>query len=122
MSRVLVVDDYPDGCTVLVRRLAHAGIDARSAASGPEALSIIRADRPEVVLLDLWMPNMDGLAVLKDIRADPRFDAVAVLMYTAVIDLDSQLKALAMGAQGYIDKGTPFDDLRAELDRRLTRA
>jgi DNA-binding response OmpR family regulator len=115
MPFVLVVDDHVENCVPLVRLFRHATMDAQPVASGQAALAAMAARRPDVVLLDVMMPDMDGFDVLGVIRADRRFDGVAVVMYTAVVDRESRVRALHMGAQGYVIKGTSFADLRAEI-------
>ena len=111
MGRVLVVDDNLTNCAPLVRLLAHSRVDATWALSGTEALAVLDTFRPDVILLDVMMPGMDGFDVLRQIRADSRFDAVVVVMYTAVFEPDTRTRAVGLGAQGYILKGTPFAEI-----------
>ena len=122
MSRVLVVDDHVCNCVPLVKLFAHARVDATWASSGRAGLAALEAFQPHVVLLDVTMPEMDGFHVLRLIRADSRYDAVAVLMYTALVDQESRTLAFLLGAQGYIAKGTAFADIRAEVERHLLAA
>ncbi len=123
MHRILVVDDHVANCLPLAKLFKYSGLTARCALSGPEALELLGtaapAELPDVVLLDIMMPEMDGFEVLRRLRADARYDAVVVLMYTAAIDVHSQAQAVRFGAQGYLLKGTPFDDLKAEVARHL---
>ena len=126
MHRVLVVDDHVANCLPLVKLFRFAGIEARYATSGPEALDTLAATAPDalpgVILLDIMMPAMDGFEVLRRLRADARYVRVAVLMYTAVVDWESHARATALGAQGYLVKGTGFEALRAEVGRHLPPA
>src|SRR5207237_1924645 len=87
MARVLVVDDQADYCRPLVRLFQLAGHDARSVQAGEEAIIYLRAvDAPDVVLLDIMMPGMDGLEVLRQVRLDPRTATVPIVMFTGVSD------------------------------------
>ena len=90
--------------------------------SGPAALAAMAERLPDVVLLDVMMPDMDGFDVLRAVRADRRYDGVIVVMYSAVVDVETQARALEAGAQGYVTKGTPFADLWAEVRRHLPPA
>ena len=119
MYLILVVDDHIENCTPLVKLFRYARIEALTVASGRAALAAMAVRRPDVVLLDLMMPEMDGFEVLEQIRSDPHFNPVVVLMYSAVTDLECQMRSAELGAQGYVVKGTPFADLRAEVDRHL---
>jgi CheY-like chemotaxis protein len=124
MPRILVVDDHVANCLPLVRLFKYAGMEARCAASGREALDALAAAAPaerlpDLVVLDLMMPEMDGFEVLRHVRQDDRYGGVAVVMYTAVADEHCRRRAFQHGAQGYVVKGTGFDDLRAEVERHV---
>ena len=105
MASVLVVDDHPDLCALLVRLIRLFGHDAACVLDGAAALARVRGDDPpDLVILDVMMPGMDGFAVLAAVRADAATRAVPVVMYTAVADPDSRERALAMGATDYVVK------------------
>lgn len=123
MSSVLVVDDNPDLCDVLVRLLCRSGFAADHADDGPAAMNAVRARPPAVVVLDVMMPGLDGFAVLRALRDDPRTAGVPVVMYTALDDPAARRRALAMGAQDYLVKGlTTFDLWRPSSDGTRVRA
>ncbi len=122
MHRVLIVDDHVDNGRPLVRLFRHFGVDAWCVTNGPDGLAALAENRPDLLLLDVMMPDMDGFEVLRRIRADRQFDGLVVLMYTAALDPDTRSRAADMGAQGYVTKGTSFDVLRAEVERHLTRS
>src|SRR5688500_9650682 len=106
MAKVLLVDDQAEYCRPLVRLFQLAGHEARSVQDGEEALKYLGvADRPDVVLLDIMMPEMDGLEVLRQVRNDPRISAVPVVMFTAVSDPVLERHALEKGANDYVVKG-----------------
>ena|SRR5207247_1415835 len=123
MAKVLLVDDQPQFCRPLVRLFQLAGHDARSVQAGEEALKYLGvADTPDVVLLDIMMPEMDGLEVLRQVRNSPRLSALPVVMFTAVSDPVLERHALEKGADDYVVKGRfDFGELSDRLSRFLGR-
>ena len=105
LGKVLIVDDEPEVRQVLQEFLSGRGYDVLVAESGPEALSMLGVDQPDLVLLDVTMPGMDGVETLRRIVALPQ--PVPVIMVTANADIATTSKLLAMGAVDYIPK--PFD-------------
>src|SRR3954464_15620338 len=105
MKRVLIVDDEPEIVHLLCSFLRKRDYDLITAANGNEAIERVKADHPQVVLLDINMPGKNGLQVLEEIREfDPR---IGVIMVTAQSDEDTGRAALSKGAFDYITK--PFD-------------
>ena len=113
-ARILVVDDTAANVRLLEAVLGPEGYEVLSAASGPEALEAVAAREPDVVLLDVLMPGMDGDEVCRRLRAEPATHALPVLMITAGGD-QQKVAALEAGADDFIAK--PFD--RAELLARV---
>ena len=105
LGKVLIVDDEPEVRQVLQEFLSGRGYDVLVAESGSEALSVLGVDQPDLVLLDVTMPGMDGVETLRRIVARPQ--PVTVIMVTANADIATTSKLLAMGAVDYIPK--PFD-------------
>ncbi len=104
-KKILIVDDEPKIRTVLERFLTKKGYQAVVAASGQEAIEKVKTDNPLVVLLDIRMPGMDGLAAMKKIKeASPK---TGVIMITGVRDEEVAKKAMELEAFDYITK--PFD-------------
>lgn len=116
---VLVVDDSEMNRDTLARRLRYEGFVVDIAASGEEALSMLRTKVYDLVLLDIMMPNIDGYQVLETIKADKHLCDIAVIMVSAINDLDSVMRCTEMGADDYLTK--PFDPvlLRAAIARSL---
>ena len=107
--KVLVVDDERDFLESLVRRLQRRGLDARGVDSGMEALKLVAEDPPEVVVLDVKMPDMDGIATLKAIKdRDPK---VEVILLTGHASVGSGVEGEALGAFDYLIKPVKLDDL-----------
>ena len=120
MGAVLIVDDHLPTARLVAALLRSAGHRTTCAAGGPEALAHVETSRPDVVVLDVMMPEMDGWAVLRRLRADARFASLPVLMYSALDDDDSRATAAKAGAQGYMVKGrTEWTEVRATIERHL---
>ncbi len=110
-STVLLVDDEPD-----LRRIASISLTIRGtwrvleAASGAEALALARTGRPDVILLDVMMPELDGLATFARLRQDPTSADIPVIFMTAKVQAHEVARYRAAGAAGVILK--PFDPMR----------
>ena len=116
LGRILAVDDEASVLEVLSEYFAEQGYHVETAGSGPEALARLGQARPDIVLLDVRMPGMDGLEVLKRLRTtDP---ALPVIMVTANEDVDLARETLKLGAFDYVAK--PFDF--SYLDRGVSEA
>lgn len=117
---ILVVDDHPDLGRVMVRLLTLAGYVAAHVKDGPAALQHLRQSRPGLVLLDIMMPGMNGLDVLRAIREDAALRDQPVVVYSALDDPASRREALSLDAQGYIVKGRiDAESLRAIVAQHL---
>ncbi len=112
---VLIVDDEPRNIELLTAMLAPDGFLFRSAESGAKALASIAEHRPDLVLLDIMMPDMDGHEVVRRIKEDAATSSIPVIMVTALDDRKSRLTSLEAGAEDFLTK--PVD--RAELRMRV---
>jgi DNA-binding response OmpR family regulator len=120
MHRILVVDDDPAVTSVLKRGLAFEGYAVDIASSGQKAISMARDKAPELVILDVMMPGMDGFEVLARLRnAEPN---LPVLMLTARDGPDDQVKGLESGADDYVVKPFSFAILAARVKALLRRS
>jgi len=118
MAKVLVVDDEPEAVELLVEFLSSKGYEVLTATSGEEALRRVKEDRPHLVLLDIRMPKMSGLEVLKRIR---EIDAeMGIIMVTAVNEEDVGRQALELGAFDYIVKPLDLKYLERSLWYKVT--
>lgn len=97
-ASILIVDDTASAREPLARLLRMSGYRATCAADGAEALEAVRRETPDLVLLDLMMPRVDGLAFLRGLRQDRRWDDVPVLVITAAENPEQISAALALGA------------------------
>ena len=124
-GRVLVVEDDPDIAGLLTHSLRKAGYTADSVRTGADALTGIRASAPDLVLLDVMLPGMDGREVCRALRADPRTAAVPIIMVTARVGEAERIEGLELGADDYITKPFSPNEVVARvraLLRRITRA
>ncbi len=105
-KKILVVDDEPDILQVAVFRLKKAGYEVMQAVNGREAIELIKTLRPDLVLLDLRLPEVSGFDVCKTIKADDTLKSTPIIIFTASVNsLDEKIKEI--GADGYLSK--PFD-------------
>lgn len=108
-ARVLVVDDVPPNVKLLEAKLTSEYFDVLTAFSGPEALEVISREHPDIVLLDVMMPGMDGFEVCKRIKADPATAHIPVVMVTALDQPSDRVTGLEAGADDFLTK--PVQDL-----------
>jgi len=119
---ILVVDDDRVNRTLLARTLEALGHRVLTAANGSKALELLQVEEPDIVLLDIVMPVIDGVTVLARMKGDPALRAVPVIMISALEDFDSVVRCIELGAEDYLQK--PFDPvllrarIRAGLDKR----
>ena len=104
VSTVLVVDDDKTNTLVLVGQLKSEGYRTQTAANGHEALEAVKRELPDLILLDVMMPGMDGFETAARLKADPRSRNVPIIMVTAISDRESRLAALAAGAEEFLTK------------------
>jgi putative two-component system response regulator len=104
---VLIVDDIQANRELLEGLVRHLGYEVRQAADGIEALEAIAAEEPDLVLLDVDMPRLDGLTVCARLKADPQRRLIPVVLLTAHIDRDLRIRGIEAGADDFLTK--PFD-------------
>ena len=117
MHKLLVVDDENDICDFVKAFFKDRGFHVFTALNGEEALSIAKRERPDLVLLDIKMKGMDGLAALKHIRELDR--SIKIIMVTALEDQDKMREAYKLGACDYITKPLILDYLEETVLKNL---
>jgi len=117
--KILVADDAADNVGLVQDLLAVEGYDVIPAYDGEEALLKTRANLPDVVLLDINMPGMNGYEVCTQLKADPATADIPVLMLTALTEPDQRVKGLQLGAEDYIAKPFDYRELVARVGARL---
>jgi len=120
-QRVLIVEDEPDIRELLVFHLAREGYQVTQCRNGAEALRVARSTPPDLILLDLMLPEMDGLEVCRRLRQDPATQAVPVVMLTARGDEVDRVLGLELGADDYVVKPFSPRELVARVRAVLRR-
>ncbi|HUU91103.1 MAG TPA: response regulator [Phycisphaerae bacterium] len=114
-GKILVVDDYPANVKLIRRNLEAEGYETVAAYDGEEALEKVAAEKPDLILLDILMPKLDGFEVCRRIRADEATAVVPIIMVTALRETEDRIQGLEAGADDFLSK--PFD--RGELLARV---
>src|SRR6266853_5334229 len=120
-SRILVVDDEPDAIELIAFNLKAAGYDVTSATDGDEALKKARAVLPHLIILDLMLPGVDGLAVCKQLRRDERTAPIPIIMLTAKAAEIDRVLGLELGADDYVTKPFSPRELVLRVKKLLQR-
>jgi diguanylate cyclase (GGDEF)-like protein len=119
-ARILIVDDHEDNIELLRARLEAWGYETVSAMDGASALRAVRDSHPDLILLDVMMPEVDGIEVARRIKADPSLPFIPIIMQTALDSVESKVEGLDAGADDYITKPIHFSELQARV-RSLLR-
>jgi pilus assembly protein CpaE len=122
LPRILIVDDDPDFHLLVETVLGRRGYDLISAKDGADALSMIKAQQPDAVILDKIMPGMDGFDVTRRLRREPDFVHLPILIVSGATHLDDKLDAFNAGADDYLTKPFEVDELAARITAMLRRA
>jgi CheY-like chemotaxis protein len=118
MKKVLIVDDENSTRRLVAVTLAGGAYQVLEARDGAEALDVIGREQPDVVLLDIQMPEIDGIEVCRRVKADPALAGTVVVMLTAQAQADARRRATEAGADTFLTK--PFSPLQVlEMVKRL---
>jgi DNA-binding response OmpR family regulator len=118
-ERVLIVEDFADSREMYIEFLQSQGFDVSGAEDGVEALRAIERATPDVVVLDVALPKLDGLSVLRKLRADQRWAALPVLTLSASLGADYHQLAMAAGATEALEKPCLPEELLAAVRKAL---
>src|SRR5437588_637846 len=118
-SRILIVDDNPTNVKVLQTRLAAEGYEVLTAADGEEGLAAARQHTPDLILLDVMMPKLDGFEVCRRLRADAAFPFTPIIMVTAMADSKDVIAGLEAGGDEYLTKPVDHAALAARVRSML---
>jgi diguanylate cyclase (GGDEF)-like protein len=118
-GRILVVDDHQDNVELLRARLESWGYAVDTAADGLQALQAVETSAPDLILLDVMMPTIDGNEVARRIKQNPGLPFIPIIMQTALDSTESKVEGLEAGADDYITKPIEFAELKARLRSML---
>lgn len=119
MKRILLVEDNETNCDMLLRRLRRHGYDAHGADNGVTGLAAAQADSPDVILMDLSLPEMDGWEAARRLKADPATQSIPIIALTAYASESDRESALQAGCDDYETKPLDLTQLLTKI-RALT--
>jgi diguanylate cyclase (GGDEF)-like protein len=117
---ILLVDDNPTNLSVLSHALKAAGLKTRFAVDGESAIEQAVEDAPDLILLDLQMPGIDGFETCSQLKTDPRTKDIPVIFITASTDVENKVRGLSLGAVDYVTKPFQQDEVLARVRVHLT--
>ncbi len=120
-EKILIVDDDVDTLRLVGLMLQHQGYRITAASNGVQAISLSQSDKPDLVLLDIMMPDMDGFEVARKLRSDIATNAIPIIMFTARTQVEDKLEGYEAGADDYLTKPTQPRELFAHVKAVLSR-
>jgi len=120
-SKILIVDDTVDTVELLTKRFRAQGYDTAAAYDGEEALIMVREYAPDLIVLDVMMPKLDGYEVCRRLKKDDATKHIPILMLTAKSEIPDKVKGLDTGADGYLTKPFDYKELAARIRSLLAR-
>jgi len=119
-NNVLIVDDTPENLTVLRQILTEHGYRVRPALNGEIALRTIKTDLPDLILLDIRMPGIEGYEVCSRLKADTKTKDIPVIFISALNELNDKVKAFSLGGVDYITKPFQVEEVLARVSTHIT--
>ncbi len=120
-QKVLIVDDEMDALLALKVALDAEGYNVSEAKDGYEAIEKVKSEIPDVILLDLMIPEIDGFEVCRKLKSDPMLSHIPVIMLTARGEIDDKVEGIEMGADDYVTKPFNLKELKARIKMVLRR-
>ena len=122
MKRILIIDDEKDFCSLIKVNLELTNAyKVLIANSGREGVQLAEQEKPDLILLDIIMPNMDGFQVIKTLKENPKTLSIPIIMLTAVLDEKAKQKAWEMYDEAYLTKPVETETLKAKIEEVLKR-
>ena len=121
-GKILYVEDNVDNRTLVRRILLSEDYGLLEATDAQEALELLKTTKPDLILMDINMPDMDGYTLTAKIKAIPGFERVPILALTANVMRGDKEKTLEAGCDGYIQKPIDFDELLREIEKFIARS
>lgn len=122
MAKIMVVDDDEEFTSLYKEYLKMVGFDAISENKSSKAMKVAHAEKPDVFVLDLMMPEPDGFQLCRMLRADPDFQRTPIIIVTALTNLDSKIVAMGAGANDYLTKPFHIEELKSRINALLEKA
>jgi len=119
VSKILVVDDQPINVQLLKRKLEREGLAVVAAYTGLEAIDLVEREKPDLILLDVMMPDMDGIEVCQRLQSREQTRSIPIIFITARSTKESKLEGLGVGAVDYITKPIDLDETLARVQTQL---
>ncbi|MBW4466728.1 MAG: response regulator [Pegethrix bostrychoides GSE-TBD4-15B] len=119
-SRILVVDDAPDNLALLSRLLNYKGYGVLTASNGQDALTLALTSCPDLILLDICMPSLDGYSVCRQLKADAQTREIPIIFLSALEQVEDKLKAFAAGGVDYVTKPFQLAEVLVRIETHLT--
>jgi DNA-binding response OmpR family regulator len=119
MNDILIIDDTPENLTVLLKILSRQGYQVRPALSGEIALKAVREEAPDLILLDIMMPGMDGFEVCARLKSDEKTQQIPVIFFSALDDSENKIKGFEAGGVDYISKPFHTEEVLARVKTHL---
>ncbi|MFA6091440.1 MAG: response regulator [Elusimicrobiota bacterium] len=118
-KKILAVDDDAGICQLYESGLPPMGFDVTCAASGKQAQTFLKKELPDLILMDIMMPDIDGITLTREILSQPRTSKIPILIVSGLSDAATLNDALLFGAVDYVVKPLDFDVLKTKIDRIL---
>lgn len=115
MEKVLVVDDNPHNCELMSDLLTNWGYEVNTVGQGTEAIEVAGRDFPDIILLDVMLPGMNGFEVCHEIKTNPQTRDIPVIMLTVLNEADDRIRGLKVGADYFISKPFNYQELKFRL-------
>jgi two-component system sensor histidine kinase/response regulator len=117
---IVIVDDTPENIRLLAQLLSEQGYRVRSAPNGERALATVRKERPDLILLDILMPGIDGYEVCRQLKADEQFKNIPVIFISALNEAFDKVSAFSVGAVDYVTKPFQVEEVLARVQTHLS--
>jgi two-component system cell cycle response regulator DivK len=118
-NRILIAEDLDENRIALKLMLKLAGFEPLEARDGEQAIEVVRRERPDLVLMDISLPIIDGLQATRELRADPELRQLPIIIVSAYDNPETREEARASGSTDYISKPIEFDQLKGMIERYL---
>jgi len=118
-NRILIAEDFEDNRIALKLMLKLAGYDPLEAEDGRQAVEVTQREQPDLVLMDISLPTMDGLQATRAIRANPQFQNLPIIIVSAHDNEQAHEEARQAGGSGYLTKPIEFEDLKRLIEAHL---